>query len=71
MDGDSITNEKTKSRNPIPIFFDVISLLQSIRVRCRSVYSDVMDREFIESQPYYVFCCGFIFWIVFILALVL
>ena len=56
----------TKQRDKVDVVqrhgIDVGSLLQSFWIRCRSVFSNVVDREFMESQLYLVLCCGSIFW---------
>jgi len=54
--------EKDSSRQPIAGIFNARVILQSFWIRCRSVFSNVVDREFMESQLYLVFCCGSIFW---------
>jgi len=64
MDDDSEKQnlEKNVSRQPIANIFNVGVILQSFWIRCRSVFSNVVDREFMESQLYLVLCCGSIFW---------
>ena len=54
--------EKDSSRQPIAGIFNARVILQSFWIRCRSVFSNVVDREFMESQLYLVLCCGSIFW---------
>jgi len=64
MDDDSEKQnlEKNVSRQSLSNLFNVGVILQSFWIRCRSVFSDVVDREFMESQLYLVLCCGSIFW---------
>lgn len=69
MDDDSEKQnmEKNVSGQSLPNLFNVSIILQSIWIRCRSVFSNVMDRKFVESQLYFVLYCGSIFWILFLL----
>ena len=69
MDDDSEKQnlEKNVSGQSLPNMFNVGIILQSLWIRCRSVFSDVMDREFMESQFYFVLYCGSIFWFVLLL----
>jgi len=68
-DGDKQKNlEGNVSRQSLPNLFNVGVVLQSFWVRCRSVFSDVMDRKFMESQLRYVLYCGTILWIIFLLS---
>ncbi len=67
MDGDSKNDKQVKGEGePIePIQrhgFDVGTLLQSIWVRCRSVFPTITNREFMEGELRIVLYCGFIFW---------
>lgn len=59
--------EKDVSRQSFSNMFNVSPVLQPIWVRCGSVFSNVMDRKFMESQLRFVLRCGSIFWILFIL----
>ena len=64
MDDDSEKQnlEKDVSGQSLPNLFNVSIILQSFWIRCRSICSNVVDREFMESQLYFVLCCGSIFW---------
>jgi len=64
MDDDSEKQnlEKNVSGQSFPALFNVGVILQSFWIRCRSVFSNVVDREFMESQLYLVLCCGSILW---------
>ena len=44
------------------------SILQSLWVRCRSIFPDVTNGKFMESELRYVFYCGILFWIAYILS---
>ena len=44
------------------------SILQSIWFRCRSVFPDITNGKFMESELRYVLYCGTIFWIIFLLS---
>ena len=72
-DGDSKTHtqvkkKRTSSSLPKRHVPNVGTVLQSFWVRCRSVFSDIMDRKFMESQLRYVLYCGSILWIIFLLS---
>jgi len=68
-DGKQTKNvERDITRQHIPNFFNVGSIFQSVRIRCRSIWVDIMDRKFMESQPRYVFYCGVIFWTLYLLS---
>ena len=64
MDDDSEKQnlEKNVSGQSLPNLFNVGIILQSFWIRCRSICSNVVDREFMESQLYLVLCCGSILW---------
>lgn len=64
MDDDSEKQnlEKDVSGQSFPALFNVSIILQSFWIRCRSICSNVVDREFMESQLYFVLCCGSILW---------
>ena len=44
------------------------SVFQPIWVRRSSIWSDIMDRKFMESQLRVVLCCGLIFWTIYLLS---
>jgi hypothetical protein len=46
---------------------DVSSVFQSVRVRCGSIYTDIIDRKFMESELRLVLYCGILFWIIYLL----
>jgi len=60
--------EKNIPRQLIPTIFNDSPILQSFWVRCRSVWTNIMDRKFMESQLRVVLCCGGIFWIIYLLS---
>lgn len=60
--------EKNVSRQPISSIFNVCTIFQSFWVRCRSVWSNIVDRKFMESQLRLVLYCGSFFWALLILA---
>ena len=43
---------------------DVSSVLQSFWLRCRSVFPNITDRRFMESELRFVLYCGILFWLV-------
>ena len=62
-DGEKKQNvEKDPPRQPIAGIFNARTIFQSFWIRCRSVFLNVVDREFMESQLYFVLCCGSILW---------
>jgi len=68
-DGDKQTNvEKNFSRQSLPNIFNVGIVFQSIWVRCRSIFPDITDRKFMESELRFVLYCGGILWVVYLLS---
>lgn len=71
-DGDSKNNKQikrqTKQADAIQRYgIDAGSILQSVWVRCRSIFPNITDRKFMESELRVVFYCGIIFWGVYLL----
>ena len=66
-EGENKKLEKNFSRQSFSALFNVSIILQSFWIRCRSVFLNVVDREFMESQLYLVLCCGSILWFLLIL----
>ena len=54
------------SRQSITNIFNVSTILQSIWIRCRSIFVNIMDRKFMESQLRVVLYCGSIFWAIYL-----
>ena len=48
--------------------FDVGFILQSVWIRCRSVFPNITDRKFMESELRFVLYCGGIFWALYLLS---
>ena len=68
-DGENLKNlESNSSGKHITDMSNVGIILQSIRIRCSSVFSDIMDRDFIEGESRFVWYCGTIFWIIYLLS---
>ena len=68
-DGEQRKNlEVNPSRQYVTNIFNVSTFLQSFWIRCGSVFSDIMDRKFIESKSRFVWYCGGILWIVYLLS---
>jgi hypothetical protein len=71
-DGDSKTYKKTKkkrksnfiSKRYVP---NVGTILQSFWVRCRTVFPNITNRKFMESELCFVLYCGSLFWTIFLL----
>ena len=66
-DGDKRKNmESDSTRQSLSNLSNAGVIFQSIRIRCGSVFSDITDREFMESQLRFVLYCGIFFWVVLI-----
>ena len=66
-DGDSKNNKQaekqTKQNNAIQRYgIDAGTILQSIWVRCRTIFPNITDRKFMESELRFVLYSGFILW---------
>ena len=66
-DGDSKNNqqaEKQRKQNNVVQRYDVNAgtILQSVWVRCRSIFPYATDRKFMESELRFVLYSGIIFW---------
>ena len=71
-DGDKQTNvEKNVSRQSLSNIFNVGVVFQSIWVRCRSVFPNITDRKFMESELRFVLYCGTFLWIIYLLSQVI
>jgi hypothetical protein len=46
---------------------NVSVILQSIRVRCCSIFPTITNREFMEGELRVVLYCGVLFWLVYLL----
>jgi len=60
--------EKSVSRQSFTNIFNVGIVFQSIWVRCRSIFPDITDRKFMESELRFVLYCGTFLWIVYLLS---
>jgi hypothetical protein len=60
--------ESDLSGKPLSNIFNVSSIFQSIRIRCGSVFSDITDRKFMESELRFVLYCGGVFWVLYLLS---
>jgi hypothetical protein len=73
MDPDGDKQIKISKREAEKITFiqrcciDVSSVFQSFRVRCGSIYTDIADRKFMESELRVVLYCGILFWTIYLL----
>ncbi len=72
-DGDSKSNNKqiqrkAKSINATKRYgINDSSILQSLWIRCRSIFPNTTDRKFMESELRFVLYSGVIFWIIYLL----
>jgi hypothetical protein len=60
--------EESLPRQSFSDFFNVGIILQSFWVRCRSIFPNITDRKFMESELRFVLYCGGIFWFVYLLS---
>ena len=70
-DGDSKNNQQIKRQTNKDVLIqrhglDVSSILQSVWIRCRSVFPTATDRKFMESELRFVLYSGFILWSVYL-----
>jgi len=63
--------EKSVSRQSFPNIFNVGIVFQSIWVRCRSIFPDITDRKFMESELRFVLYCGTFLWVIYLLSQVI
>ena len=66
-EGDSKNNKQTKRQKQSPDVIqrhgvDVGTILQSIWIRCRSVFPNTTDGKFMESELRFVLYSGVILW---------
>ena len=61
-DGKNENVEKDPPRQPLSNIFNVGVILQSFWIRCRTVFPNITDRKFMESELRIVLYCGTIFW---------
>jgi len=71
-DGDSKNNqqaEKQRKQNNALQRYSVNagSILQSFWVRCRTIFPNITDRDFMESELRFVLYSGIVFWVLFLL----
>jgi hypothetical protein len=55
-------------RESVSNIFNARFVFQSIWVRCRSVFPNITDRKFMESELRFVLYCGVVFWTVYLLS---
>ena len=66
-EGDSKNNQQAekqgKQNNVIQRYgINAGTILQSIWVRCRTIFPNITDRKFMESELHFVLYSGFILW---------
>ncbi len=71
MDGDSKGDKQVKGKGdsiePLQRYgFDVGLILQSLWVRCRTIFPNATDRKFMESELRFVLYSGVIFWTIYL-----
>lgn len=68
MDPDGETKNKSTERKENKasfskgLFANASTILQPVWVRCCTIFSDICDRRFMESQLRNVLYCGVFFW---------
>jgi len=70
-EGDSKNNQQAekqrKQNNAIQRYgVNAGTILQSVWVRCRTIFPNITDRKFMEGELRVVLYCGFIFWSVYL-----
>lgn len=71
-DGEKNQNvEKDPPRQPIAGIFNARVILQSFWIRCRTVFPNITDRKFMESELRLVLYSGCFLWIVYLLSKVI
>ncbi len=66
-EGDSKNNKQIKkqkyeSTDVQRYSIDAGTILQSVWIRCRTIFPTATDRKFMESELHFVLYSGFIFW---------
>jgi hypothetical protein len=59
------------SGKPVANIFNAGTIFQSVWIRCRTIFSDITDRKFMESELRVVLYCGVLFWFVYLLSKVI
>jgi len=68
-DGDKQKNvERNLSGESFSNIFNAGTFLQSFWIRCRSVFPNITDRQFMESELRLVLYSGGIFWLLYLLS---
>ena len=72
-EGDSKNNQQAekqgKQNNAIQRYsINAGTILQSVWVRCRTIFPNITDRKFMESELRFVLYCGVIFWLLYLLS---
>ena len=72
-EGDSKNNQQAekqgKQNNVVQRYgIDAGSILQSVWVRCRTIFPNITDRKFMESELRLVLYCGAFLWIIYLLS---
>ena len=70
-EGDSKNNQQAESkRKQIDVIqrysINAGTILQSIWVRCRTIFPNITDRKFMESELRFVLYSGFILWSIYL-----
>ena len=70
-DGDQknkiLKTKGNKTKHPKGWSFNVGSIFQSIGIRRSPIFTNIMDRKFMESELRFVLYCGGIFWLIYLL----
>ena len=61
-DNKQIKKQKYESTDVQRYSVNAGTILQSVWVRCRTIFPTATDRQFMESELHFVLYSGFIFW---------
>ena len=65
-DNKQIKEQKYESTDVQRYSIDAGTILQSVWIRCRTIFPTATDRKFMESELRFVLYSGFIFWAVYL-----
>ena len=74
MDGGDSKNiqqaeKQGKQNNVVQRYgIDAGTILQSLWIRCRTIFPNITDRKFMESELRFVLYCGTFLWVIYLLS---
>ena len=70
-DGDKQIKISKREKQKTPLLqrhsFNAGTILQSLWVRCRTIFPNITDGKFMESELRVVLYCGILFWVIYLL----